>query len=97
MFLPNWLNEFGRIFGDDAVSLGALEHHFESLQIVVSGLRRDLLDQRISESHNILLCDLAYRLIQTIAKELNKLVQTAAVKGHRESGSLRVLSLQPVV
>jgi hypothetical protein len=73
-FPPNRLNEFGRIFGDDAVSPGTLEHHFERLQIVVSGLRRDSPDQRISKSHNILLCDLAYRLIETIAKELHKLV-----------------------
>jgi hypothetical protein len=47
---------------------------------VVSGLRRDLLDQRISEIHNILLGDLAYGLIETIAKELYKLVQTTTVK-----------------
>ena len=50
---------------------------------MVSGLRRDLLDQRISEIHNILLGDLAYGLIETIAKELYKLVQTTAVKGRR--------------
>jgi hypothetical protein len=30
---------------------------FENLEIVISGLRRDLLDQRVSESHNILLCN----------------------------------------
>jgi hypothetical protein len=58
---------------------------------------RDLLDQRISESHNILLCDLAYGLIGTIAKKLHELVQAAAVKGHRGSGGLRLLGLQPVV
>ncbi|HET9377518.1 MAG TPA: hypothetical protein VFO40_21265 [Chthoniobacterales bacterium] len=82
---------------DDVVSSGALEHHFESLQVVISGLRRDLPDQRVSESHNILLCDVAERLIEAIAKELHKLVQTAAVKGHRRWGGLRVLGLQPVV
>jgi hypothetical protein len=76
---------------------GALEHHFESLQIVVSGLRRDFLDQRISEIHNIFLGDLAYGLIETIAKELYKLVQTTAVKGRRGPDGLRVLGLQPVV
>ena len=96
-FPPDCLDEFGRIFSDDAISPGALEQHFKSFQIVVSSLRRDLLDQRISESHNILLCDLAYRLIGTIAKEMHKLVQAAAVKDHRGSGGLRFLGLQPVV
>jgi len=64
---------------------------------MVSGLRRDLLDQGISESHNILLRDFAYRLIGPIAKELHKLVQATAVKGHRSSGGLRFLGLQPVI
>jgi hypothetical protein len=33
--------------------------------------------------------------IGTIAKELHKLIQAAAVKGHRGSGGLRLLGLQP--
>src|SRR6516164_8056577 len=64
---------------------------------MIRRLRRDLSDQRISERYNILLGDLGYRVIRTLAEKLQKLRKTAAIKSHRRWSSLRLLSIKPSV
>src|SRR6516164_6070723 len=64
---------------------------------MICGLRRDLSDQRISESYNVLLGDLSHRVIRALAEKLQKLRKTAAIKSHRRWSSLRLLAIKPIV
>src|SRR6516164_3119431 len=64
---------------------------------MICGLRRDLSDQRISESYNVLLGDLSHRVIRALAEKLQRLRKTAAIKSHRRWSSLRLLAIKPIV
>jgi hypothetical protein len=59
-----------------AISSGTFEQHFESLQIVIHGLPRNLADQRVSEGYDILFCDLADGFIRPLTEKLHKLPET---------------------
>ena len=53
-----------------ALSLRALlKQHFERLQIVIHGLCRNLANQRMSESYDILFCDFADGFIHPLSEE----------------------------
>jgi hypothetical protein len=55
------------------LAVTVLKQHFESLQIVIHCLCRDLANQRMSESYDILFYDFADGLIRPLTEKLHKL------------------------
>ena len=70
------------IVRNGAISSGTFKQHFESLQIVIHGLCRDLTNQRMSESYDILFCDLADGFIRALTEKLQKLPETSLIEVH---------------
>jgi hypothetical protein len=71
--LPDGVNEFGRVLGQQLVALGSLEQHSDDFQIVICALGRERLGQRVAIGDDIGLGEFAQRSVGAIAQEGDKL------------------------